>query len=215
MVRPETANIIGALGEDVIRQIAEQGQIRRYAADSIIINEGDPGESIYIILSGRVKTFSVNAAGREVVYNTHGPGEYLGEMTLDGGSRSASVITLEPSSFSVVQGNEMRQFIRMHPEFAEHLVIKLIRLLRRSTLRVKSLALMDVYGRVAQLLTNEAVVEDGVRALKEKYTQQDIADRVGSSREMVSKILKELALGGYISIVGKRIIIHRKLPEAF
>jgi CRP/FNR family cyclic AMP-dependent transcriptional regulator len=105
--------------------------------------------------------------------------------------------------------------MRQHPEFAEHLVLKLIRLLRRSTLRVKSLALMDVYGRVAQLINTESELEDGVRIVRERYTQQDIADRVGSSREMVSRILKDLTLGGYISVTGRRIVVHRKLPDAW
>jgi CRP/FNR family cyclic AMP-dependent transcriptional regulator len=215
MARAEPGTSTDALNEDVIRKIAEQGQIRRYPVGSIIIHEGDPGESISIILSGRVKTYSINAAGREVVYNTHGPGEYLGEISLDGGKRSASVMTLEPTSVSVVQGTELREFLRMHPEFAEHLVLKLIRLLRRSTLRVRSLSLMDVYGRVAELLTNEATEDGEVRSVQEKYTHQDIADRVGSSREMVSKILKELSVGGYITIERKRIVIHRKLPDAW
>jgi CRP/FNR family cyclic AMP-dependent transcriptional regulator len=215
MDRPEPVAQTDVLNEAVIRQIAEQGKVRRYPAGSIIINEDDPGEAIFIILSGRVKTYSVNAAGREVIYNTHGPGEYLGEISLDGGTRSASVVTLEPTTCSIVQGAELREFMRQHPEFAEHLVLKLIRLLRRSTLRVKSLALMDVYGRVAQLINTESELEDGVRIVRERYTQQDIADRVGSSREMVSRILKDLTLGGYISVTGRRIVVHRKLPDAW
>ena len=215
MVRPTPATQVDALGEEVIRQIAEQGQVRRYPAGSIIINEDDPGESIFIILSGRVKTYSVSNTGREVVYTTHGPGEYLGEFSLDGGKRSASVMTLEPTSCSVVHGTELRDFMRNHPEFANHLVLTLIRLLRRSNVKIKSLALMDVYGRVAQLLTDESVLEGSVRVVREKYTQQDIADRVGSSREMVSKILKELSSGGYISVEGKRIVVHRKLPAGW
>src|SRR5208282_1364576 len=112
-------------------------------------------------------------------------------------------------------GTELRDFMRNHPEFANHLVLTLIRLLRRSNVKIKSLALMDVYGRVAQLLTDESVLEGSVRVVREKYTQQDIADRVGSSREMVSKILKELSSGGYISVEGKRIVVHRKLPAGW
>jgi CRP/FNR family cyclic AMP-dependent transcriptional regulator len=111
-----------------------------------------------------------------------------------------------------VHGDELRDFMGEHPEFANHLVLTLIRLLRRSNVKVKSLALMDVYGRVVQLLTDESVPEGEIRVVKEKYTQQDIADRVGSSREMVSKILKDLSSGGYISVEGKRIVLIRKLP---
>lgn len=203
------------LPDEVVREIAREGVVRRYPAGSIIINENDPGGSLFIVLSGRLKSFSYNASGKEVVYNTHGPGETLGEVSLDGGPRSASVMTLEPTACSIVMAEELGAFMARHPAFAEFLVRKLIRLVRRSTERVKSLALMDVYERIAQLLNSESEIEDGVRVVRERFTHQDIADRVGCSREMVSKILKELVKGGYISVNGKRILLNRKLPDAW
>ncbi len=206
---------VDAIDDDVLLRIAEAGQVRRYPPGSVIINEGEPGDSIFIILAGRVKVYSISQAGREVVYSILGPGEYLGELSLDGGTRAASVMTVEPTSCSVVYAEDLREFMRDYPEFASHLVIKLIRLIRRSTIRIKSLALMDVYGRIAELLTTESDIEGGVRKMRERYTHQDIADRVGSSREMVSKILKDLARGGYICVDAKRIVIQRKLPEAW
>ncbi len=195
--------------------IAQTGQIRSFPPRAIILNEGDPGDSLYIILSGRVKAYSVSASGKEVVFNILGAGEYLGELALDGGLRSASVMTLEATTCSVVQGESLRRFVTQHPDFALNLIYKLIRLIRRSTENVKGLALEDVYSRVVRLLMAQAVEVDGQLVVQERLTQQDIADRVGSSREMVSRVFKELTRGEYISVDGRRVLIHKRPPSAW
>jgi CRP/FNR family cyclic AMP-dependent transcriptional regulator len=150
------------------------------------------------------------------VITVHGAGEYVGELALDGGMRSASVMTLEPTTCSVVSGASLREFIAAHPDFAPHLIRKLIRRVRQATESVKSLALEDVYARVIRLL---AELSDpgvgGERRLRERLTQQDIADRVGASREMVSRIMKDLTTGGYIAVDEGRIVILRKPPVAW
>ena len=92
---------------------------------------------------------------------------------------------------------------------------KLIRMVRRLTEQVKSLALQDVYGRIVRLLTELSEPAGEERVLRHKMTQQDIADRVGSSREMVNRVMKELTAGGYVSIREGRQVIHRKLPAAW
>ena len=109
----------------------------------------------------------------------------------------------------------LREFIAEYPDFAVHLIHKLIRRVRASNENVKSLALMDVYGRVARLLLELAVEQDGKLVIRDKLTHQDIADRVGSSREMVSRILKDLTAGGYLSTQEKHITIHKKPPPAW
>ena len=144
---------------------------------------------------------------------TQGPGEYFGEMVLDGGPRSASVMTLEASRFAVIPKNKFRDFVLSHPGFSLHLIEKLIRRTRALTESVKSLALMDVYGRVARLLLALAVPEDGRFVIEERLTQQDIASRVGASREMISRILKDLSIGGYITVDKKRITINKTPPR--
>lgn len=166
-----------------------------------------------MVLSGRVKVFVADESGKEVVLGTQGAGEYFGEMVLDGGPRSASVMTLEPSRFLVVPKRKVRDFLRGQPDFAIRLIEKLIRRGRALTASVKNLALMDVYGRVARLLLELAEDDRGTLAIREKLTQQDIASRVGASREMVSKILNDLAAGGYLSITHKRITIHKAPPR--
>ena len=206
---------VEALSDSLLREIAAQGGLRRFPAHAVLINEGDVADSLFILLSGRVKVYSTSAAGKEVVITTHGPGEYVGELALDGGVRSASVATLEPTACSLVTGANLRQFIQLHPEFAQHLIRKLIWRVRQATESVKSLALQDVYARVVRLLLELSIETDGRLVVNERLTQRDIAERVGSSREMVSRIFKDLTIGGYISASGGRITVHKKPPPGW
>jgi CRP/FNR family cyclic AMP-dependent transcriptional regulator len=204
------------LDEDLLREIARRGGVRTYPAQAVLINEGDAADSLFIVLSGRVKVYSTNADGKEVVITIHGAGGYVGELALDGGTRSASVMTLEPTTCSVVSGASLRDFVASHPDFASHLIRKLIRSVRQTTESVKSLALEDVYARVIRLLAELAdPAGDGQRRVRERLTQQDVADRVGASREMVSRIFKDLTTGGYIAVSEGRIVILRKPPVAW
>ena len=204
-----------ALHNELLRGIAAQGGVKRYPVNAVIISEGDMADSLFIILTGRVKVYSANAAGREVTIITHGPGEYVGELALDGGVRSASVMTLEPTTCSVVTGANLRQFVAAQPDFAMHLIHKLIWRVRQATDSVKSLALQDVYGRVVRLLHELSMPQGDERVVCERLTQQDIAERVGSSREMVSRIFKDLTKGGYVAVASGRIRILKRPPAAW
>ena len=101
---------------------------------------------------------------------------------------------------------------KRNPAFARDLMHKLIGRVRSLTNKVTDLALRDVYGRFVRFIDEHAVEQDGIRQVPERLTQHDIAVRIGGSREMVSRIIKELAAGGYISIDAKRVIVHKKLP---
>ena len=200
----------------LIQAMAARGGTRVFPAQTIVVHEEDESDALFILTKGRVKVFGTSKSGREVIYNTHGPGEYFGEMTLDGGPRSASVATLEPSACIVVPGTHVRDFLATHPDFALHLVQKLIGLVRRSTASVKRLALDDVYTRVTQLLDDLAGPDvAGTRVVAERLTQQEIAERVGASREMVSRIFKQLIEGGYVSLQSRRITLLRKMPAGW
>ena len=201
------------LTEAELRALSGQGAVKAFPKQTVIVSEGDETDSLYVILSGHVKVFLADESGREVVLGTQGPGEYFGEMVLYGGARSASVMTLEPSRFIVIPRRKVREFLRGQPEFAVRIIEKLIRRIRVLTASVKNLALMDVYGRVARLLLELAEEDRGNLVIGEKLTQQDVARRVGASREMVSKIFKDLAVGGYISVKQKRITIHKAPPR--
>ena len=185
---------------------------RTFPKSTVIISEGDPAESLYIIVSGRVKVFVADPGGREIVLLTQGPGEYFGEMMLDEGPRSASIMTLDKSVFLVIRKADLREFLVHNPGFAVRLIEKLIHRVRSLTASVKSLALMDVYGRVARLLLELAEERDGVWVIGERLTQQDIASRVGASREMVSRIFKDLTDGGYVAVQRDCIVVNRKPP---
>lgn len=204
------------LHDALLREIAGRGTLRSFAANTVLVTEGDESDALYILLEGRVKVYGAGVDGREIVYGIQVAGEYFGELTLDGGPRSASVMTLAPVRCVVVNGSEVRDFLAHHPDFALHLVKKLIALVRSSTEHVKSLALEDVYGRIARLLrtlAHESPEAGGLPMVPERLTQQDIAERVGASREMVSRIFKPLLEGGYVEQRRGRIVLLRKLPQ--
>jgi CRP/FNR family cyclic AMP-dependent transcriptional regulator len=204
---------IEALADPLVRDLARGGQVRSLARNTVFIHEGEKGDSLYVILSGRVKVFVADADGREMVLDIHGPGDYVGEMSLDGRPRSASVLAMEPTVCSVLTRDELRSAIVANPDLAMNLICTLIERARIATENVRNLALMDVYGRVARLLLALAVEQpDGRMVVPERLTQQDIADRVGASRDMVSRIFKDLTTGGYVTVVDRQITINRKPP---
>jgi CRP/FNR family cyclic AMP-dependent transcriptional regulator len=203
------------LHDETLRNIAASGVVRTFARSTVLINEGDVGDALYVILSGRVKVYSSNEAGREFVIDFHGAGEYVGEMTLDGEPRSASVMTVEPTTCAVVNRAQFRDFLLAHPDFAMHLVDRLIHRLRVTTGNLKSLALSDVYGRLVRLLNTLGRETDGKFVVPEKLTQQDIADRVGASRDMIGKLMKDLVAGGYLAVEDRTIAILKKLPTGW
>ncbi|HJW52432.1 MAG TPA: Crp/Fnr family transcriptional regulator [Burkholderiaceae bacterium] len=203
---------INEIGDPMVRELALRGQVRAFPKNAVIINEGDRGDSLYVILTGKVKVYVSDDDGREMILDTYSPGDYVGEMALDGRPRSASVMTLEPTTCSVVTRDELRNAISANPDIAMGLIATLIDRARIATDNVKNLALMDVYGRVARLLLSLAKEDGGKLVVPERMTQQDIADRVGASRDMISRIFKDLTIGGYVTIENRTITIHRKPP---
>jgi CRP/FNR family cyclic AMP-dependent transcriptional regulator len=209
---PPSSAQLAAIGDAFVRELATLGRLRSYPKNTVFITEGDSSDSVFVILSGKVKAFVSDSEGHELILNTQGPGDYVGEMALDGKPRSASVVTLEPSTFSVVQREPLRDAIRRNPDFALVMIAKVIERAREATDNVKNLALLDVYGRVARLLLNMAVETDGKLRIPEKITQQEIAERVGASRDMVSRIFRDLTVGGYITVENRIITINKKPP---
>jgi len=201
-----------ALSAEELAEIAKHGVTRDFRARTILVTEGDKTDALYIILEGRVKAYVSDSDGREAVLSVMGPGEYFGEIAFDEGPRSASVVTLEPCRMVVVPRAEVADFVKRNPTFAMHFINQLISRVRSLTDNVRSLALMDAYGRVARLLLDSAITENGVQFVPEKLTQAEIASRVGCSREMVSRIFKGLVQGNYISILPDRIVINRQPP---
>ncbi len=186
---------------------------KRYRQNTVIIDQGDEANKLYFLCEGRAQVFVADESGREVVLGQLEPGAIIGEMALLAEiPRTASVVTLEESVFLVLTRKSFLQALEQHPRIAVNLARSLARHVHHLTEAVGDFALLDVYGRVAKLLRSSASDQDG-RLITPKWTHQQIADRVGASREMVSKILKELRAGDYIGVEGKRYILHRKLPE--
>lgn len=196
-----------------LRPLALRGTIRSYRKNTVIINEGELGDSLFVLLQGRVKVYSTDADGREIIFNTVEAGDYFAEMWLDGGPRSASVMTVEPCICSVVDRAALREHLAEEPEFALELVTQVIRRARAATETARNMALLDVYGRVIVTLESQrgAASPDEPLTLTQ-ITHQNIANRVGASREMVSRLLKDLEKGGYIELGVKRITLLKKLP---
>jgi len=205
----------GPLPPATLQALAGSAIARRFPKNAVLINEGEQGDSLFVVLSGRVKVYASNDAGKQIVIDFHGPGECVGEMSLDGSPRSASVVTTEPTTCAIVSRAHFREFLHEHPEFALYLIGKLIQRARRTTESVKSLALSDVYGRLVRLLDALAREVDGRMVVAEKLTQQDIADRVGSSRDMISRLMKDLVAGGYLAIEDRTIVVLKRLPSAW
>jgi CRP/FNR family cyclic AMP-dependent transcriptional regulator len=200
------------LPKPLLDEIATVATIRTYPKHAVIVTESDETDSLYVMLSGKARVYVSDAKGREVVLNQLGVGEYFGEVTLDGGPRSASVMALEECRCAVIRRAELTAFIERNPGFALHLVRKLAHRVRELTENVRSLALMDVYGRVARLLLELAEQKDGRLVVPGPLTHKEIASRVGASREMISRIFSDLSDGGYVRKEDGQLVIARKPP---
>ena len=200
------------LPEDTLQALFAHAGVRNFPKNTVIINEGDQTNLVYLIRSGRVKVFLRNADGKKVDVNVLEAGDCFGEMAIDGGARSASVVTMVASQLSIIPQSAFKDFVARKPDFALQIILKLILRTRGLLKNVKSLALLDVYGRVARTLLELATREDDRLVIKEKLSAQDIAHRIGTSRESVSRILRDLIGRGYILMDGKSMTIVKELP---
>jgi len=201
------------LGQAELAEISRSATPRSYPARTVIVSEGDLSDALYVILEGRCRAYVSDENGREAILSDMGPGEYFGEVAMDEGPRSASVVTLEPAKLLVVPAERFRAFLAENPDFAFHFIAKLLHRIRELTHNVGGLALLDAYGRVSRLLMESAREEGGRQVVAERMTQAEIASRVGCSREMVSRIFKDLVRGGYVSVEKERIVVLRRPPE--
>jgi CRP/FNR family cyclic AMP-dependent transcriptional regulator len=182
---------------------------KNFPRGTTIIAAGDATDSLYVVISGRLKVMMSDDEGREVILSMLGPNEYFGEMGLiDDSTRSASVITLESCELLVLLKRDFRKCLSENFEMALTVMRGLVKRLREADRKIGSLALMDVYGRVARLLLEMAEDVDGEKVVVKKLSKQDIAKMIGASREMVSRVMKDLQLGGYIEVRGRSIVLR-------
>jgi len=187
--------------------------VRHFPRQTVVMMEGDQSDSLYVILEGRVKVYLTDERGREIILNIKEAGDYFGELAAVGATpRAASVMTLEATRLAVIPGTEFKNCLRRQPELAMELIQSMARHIGRLTEDVRDLALLDVYQRVTRLLMKLAVERDGKPVISPRLSQQDIANHTGASREMVSRVMKELATGGYVTVTDDAITIEKKLP---
>ncbi|MEZ5643948.1 MAG: Crp/Fnr family transcriptional regulator [Burkholderiaceae bacterium] len=197
-----------------IQALAGQGIQRRYRRGALLIQEGETGDTLYIVQQGRLRAFLGDGQGKELTLGIYGPGEYVGEMSLDGGPRSANVEAMEASTCAVITRDVLLNYIAQQPEFALELMGRLIRRARLATESARNVALIDVYGRLVRFLNQLALDPNaqGERMLSERLTHQAMAQHLACSREMVSRLLRDLETGGYIAVRDRWIWLLKPLP---
>src|SRR5262245_25553465 len=176
---------------------------------SVIMAAGDQIDSLYIVISGRLKVMMGDSDGKEVILSLLGPGEFFGEMGLiDESPRSASVVAIEPCELLAISKRDFHRCLQENFEMSRAVMKGLVRRLREADRKIGSLALLDVYGRVARLLLDMAETVNGQKIVTRRLPKQDIAKMIGASREMVSRVMKDLQMGGYIEMRGSSIVLR-------
>jgi CRP/FNR family cyclic AMP-dependent transcriptional regulator len=203
--------LIASLADPGIRALAALGRVRSYPKQTLIIHEGDVADTVFIVLAGRVRVFSSAEDGRDVILDVLGSGEIVGEMALDGSPRSASIMTMESTTVAVIDAATLRERLKSDLDLAMLLVTELLGRLRKTSQVVKRLALGDVYERLSVVLNEELLRSPTARSI-EGLTQQDLADRIGASRDMVNRIFRELERGGYVEVARRHISVLKPLP---
>ncbi len=212
----KNVGLFSGLDGSALALLEQHATIRTYPKNTIVINEGDDANALFVVLEGQVKVFLSNEEGKEIIINMQGPGEYFGELALlDSSQRSASVMTTEKSKLAFLSKADFQRVLAEHSDIALNLIKALTGRVRVLSENVKNLALLDVYGRVAKTLLGLATDHDGQLIVEKRLTQQDIANHVGASREMVARIMKDLVQGGYITVTRDQITINEKLPDRY
>lgn len=198
-----------------LQPLAMRGEVKRFAMGASLIREGEMGDTLFIILDGKLRAFTRNLHGDELTFGIYRPGEYVGEMSLDHGPRSAHVEAYETAICAVVTRQTVLFHIAAEPEFAMDLLAKVIRRARAATLSAASIALNDVSTRLYELFEKLAEKRaDGTRIFRERLSQRALAALVGCRHSMVSKVLKDLETKGCIARHDDgTIVLVRPMPE--
>ena len=205
--------MFGSFPEDQLRALATMVMRRSAPRGSAIMHAGDPTDCLYIVISGRLKVMMGEADGKEVILSIIGPGEFFGEMGLiDDSPRSASVIAIEPCVMLSVTKRAFKKCLVENVALAMSVMRVLVRRLREADRKIGSLAMLDVYGRVARLLLDMSENVNGQKVVTKRLTKQDIAKMIGASREMVSRVMKDLEMSGYFEVRGSTIVLRDTIP---
>jgi CRP/FNR family cyclic AMP-dependent transcriptional regulator len=193
--------LFSVLPENQLALLVKEVTRKSYPRGTAIIAAGDVTDSLYVVISGRLKVMISDDEGREVILAILGPNEFFGEMGLiDDAPRSASVVTIEACEVLTLAKRDFKKCLEENFEMAMAVMRGVVKRLREADQKIGSLALMDVYGRVARLLLEVAETIDGQKVVTKKLAKQDIAKMIGASREMVSRVMKDLQAAGAIEV---------------
>jgi CRP/FNR family transcriptional regulator, cyclic AMP receptor protein len=215
-----TVPIFQELPDENLGPLAQLTTRRTYPKDTAIFYENEQGDSLFLIVSGRIKVTILGDDGREVILSTLGPGDFFGEMALlDNEPRSATAIAIIETELLSLSRSDFESFMTRNPSMSIALIRVLTARLRHANHQISTLALLDVYGRVARVLL-EMAREEG-RRLKDgritfrRATHQEIANRIGTTRETVTRMLKDLERQSLIVVEGKEIVLRPDFEKAF
>ena len=205
--------LFSELGEGEIHALSEVSVVRQVPQDAIILLADEEGDTLFVIVKGRVKVTVMSEDGREVILSILKDGDIFGEMSLlDGKPRSASVIATDETELIMLRRSDFLSRLERYPEMASKMLATLATRLRRTNRQVESLALLNVYGRIAgtllQLADDQGVKDEGGITIPERPIHQEIANMAGTTRETVSRVLNDLERRGYIHRDGRSILIQ-------
>ena len=201
-----------SLDDSDLESFARHATRRSYRKNTLVIHQGDETDSLYILLEGQMRVFIEDEQGRELTVRIVNAGDSFGELALLGEfPRSANVLAVNDCVVSVISRDSYLQLLRDCPQVSLSLIKTLAHMVRETTQEMTHIALSDVYGRLVHVLEKHAEEEDDLRRVP-KFTHREFASMIGSSRGMVSKILKELEKGEYISVTSDHYLLRRPLP---
>jgi len=199
---------------DSLRALARKGWLMRLRKRAQLIVEGEIGDTLFIVLKGKLRAYTVDIYEREVEYGVYGPGECVGEMGLDGGPRSASVEATEPSLCVSIPRHLLNQHLQAEPAFAMELVTMVIRRARTATQSLQRLALTDVWGRLRPYMESLAIAQpDGTWLIDPAPSHREMSQHLACSPASITKVLKPLQEAGIVVVARRRILIRKALPR--
>jgi CRP/FNR family cyclic AMP-dependent transcriptional regulator len=209
-----TFPLFQGLADDTLATVAHSAVMRRIPRGQNVLHAGDRSDFVYFVLTGSLKVVVSDEDGREVILSILGQGELFGEMGIFGEQpRSASVVAVTPADLVMIAKHDFRRIMQDNFEVAWRIMCNLADRLRNADRKIESLALMDVYGRVARLLLEMSEDVNGDAVVVRKITKQDIAKMIGASREMVSRVMKDLGTQGLIEETDRGIVLRDRLSE--
>ena len=208
----ELANlpVFASLSEAELRTAARLFTLRRFPRDAVVATAGERLEVFNFILSGSIQFFWRDEDDRLMKLGLEGPGGHFADVTLGGEPILMSIVAVEDLRVASIPMSELRALLLRHPQLGIGLLLDVVARLRRVLQTTRSLTMEDVYARVVKLLEARAVEVDGRRVVD--VTHAEIGHRVGATREMVGRLLRDLTRGGYVKAARGRVTLLRKLP---